>query len=71
MTQAQQILRHLESGKTVTDLDALNLFRCRRLAARINDLRREGHEIRTEIEKTANGARIARYSLEPSFQLTA
>jgi len=44
-TQAQVILDHLNNGGSLTALDALNQFGCFRLAARIHELRREGHQI--------------------------
>lgn len=47
MTQAQRILIYLKSGKTLTPIEALNKFGCFRLAARIADLRRDGHKIWT------------------------
>lgn len=40
-SQADQILAHLEEGKELTPMDALDLFGCMRLAARIWDLRHE------------------------------
>ena len=47
MSQKQHILAHLERHGTITPLEALNLFGCFRLAARIAELRAEGHDIRT------------------------
>ena len=47
-TQKEAILRHLQSGKTITPLEALNLYGCYRLGARIWDLRDEGYVIRSE-----------------------
>ena len=42
MSQTKQILKHLQKGKTITAIQALNLFGCFRLASRINDLGRMG-----------------------------
>lgn len=61
-SQNKQILNHLESGKSITPMDALNLFGCFRLGARIHDLKSEGYDIKTEI-KVVNGKRFAEYSL--------
>jgi hypothetical protein len=47
MTQAQRILIYLKTGKSLTPLDALKKFGCFRLAARISDLRSQGHTIWT------------------------
>lgn len=64
------MLRHLASGKSMTQAEALALFGVGRLAARIHDLSREGHEIRREtVEvKKRNGemASVARYTLVSS-----
>lgn len=44
-SQCQRILDHLKTGETITALQALDLFGCNRLAARIADLRNADHEI--------------------------
>lgn len=62
-SQNKQILNHLESGKTITPIDALNLFGCFRLGARIHDLKSEGYDIKAEI-KVVNGKRFAEYILD-------
>ena len=62
MTQTQSILSHLKKGKTITPLLALKKFNCFRLAARINNLRDEGHSIKTTIKKI-NKKRFASYKL--------
>ena len=64
-TQAQQIEKHLLSGKSITALDALNLYGCMRLAARIAELK-ESHEIESEPWTTPGGATIARYWIPAS-----
>lgn len=61
MSHAKQILNHLTNAP-ITALEALHKYQCFRLAARINDLRMQGHQIHTEtIEK--NGKRYAEYHL--------
>ena len=45
MTQNQAILEHLEQGKPITALEALQLYGCLRLASRISDLKKDGHDI--------------------------
>lgn len=47
MSQSKQILKHLEDGNSITPIEALSLFGCFRLAARVKDLRDEGHNIHT------------------------
>ena len=46
--QTKQILAHLESGQSITPIDALNLFGVFRLSARIFDIRKLGHKIITD-----------------------
>jgi len=63
-TQANRILRYLQAGHRLTPLDALELFGCFRLAARVHELRREGWQIVERTVETASGKRIAEYSME-------
>ena len=46
-SQKDLILKALKSGHRVTPIDALNRYGCFRLAARIAELRSEGHDIQT------------------------
>ena len=62
-SQADLILQHLESGATITAIEALSKFSCFRLAARIADLRRRGHNIASENKTTSSGKKVAEYSL--------
>jgi hypothetical protein len=61
MSQSMQILNHMIS-KPITAIDALQQYGCFRLAARINDLRMQGHSIHTEMT-VDNGKRHATYHL--------
>ena len=63
-TQKVQIHNYLLAGKSLTGMDALTLFGCFRLAARIADLKREGVRIAHTPEKLPNGKRVTRYKLE-------
>jgi len=47
MSQTSAILAHLQSGATLTPLEALDRFGCLRLSARVLDLRKLGHHIET------------------------
>lgn len=69
MSQSTRILKHLQSGKSITDNECRELHKCNRLAARICELRKD-HDISKEMV-TQNGKTFARYSIKPSFQLTA
>jgi len=48
MTQKEQIIRHLKLYQQITPMDALNDYGCFRLAARVYDLRKDGHLIEEE-----------------------
>lgn len=60
MSHEDLILAHLKSGKTITPLEALNLFGCFRLSGRILELRQAGYNIETEMIEE-NKKRFARY----------
>jgi len=64
MTQNEAILDHFQNGGTLTHIEAFTDFRCARLAARVKDLRSQGHDIRTVmIHQKSNGKTVsyARY----------
>jgi hypothetical protein len=61
--QKYQILNHLQSGKKITPLEALDQFGCMRLASRISELRDEGHPIETKMMSNKD-KRWAEYSLD-------
>ena len=44
-TQRETVLRHLQSGATLTQVEAGRRYEIGRLAARIGELRERGHEI--------------------------
>ena len=61
-TQSAEILLHLQRLGPITPMDALRLYGCLRLAARIADLRAAGYPIKSSRAK-ANGKTFARYEL--------
>lgn len=65
MSQELSILRRLETGVTLTPIDALAdpEIRSFRLAARIQSLREAGHEIETVRIHTPGGSTVAGYRL--------
>lgn len=67
MSQSDAIREHLEAGRDLTPLDALDLFSCFRLAARIDELRADGLDIETIIERRGK-KRYARYKLRGPVQ---
>jgi hypothetical protein len=58
----------LLNGHSLTTLEALTMFRCFRLAARVANLRSEGLPILTEMVDI-NGKRVARYSIIMDFDI--
>lgn len=61
MSQVKQLKAHLDSGQSITPMEALHKFGIFRLAARANDLRSQGMNIITEMVNDDNGKRYARY----------
>lgn len=66
-TQCKMILQHLETHGSITQLEALRLCSCARLASRIYDLKQSGRAISKElvigVNKDGDSIRYARYSL--------
>lgn len=62
MSQIEAIKKHLQQGKPITPLQALQEYGCLRLAARISDLRDQGMKIKTQIVEL-NDKRFAKYTL--------
>lgn len=62
LTQNELVLKYMETGNGITHMDALTLFGCARLAARIDDLKKMGHNIISEDVKR-NGKTFSRYHL--------
>lgn len=62
MTQNENILNHLKKGNKITPLEALNLFGCFRLSARIHDLRDLGNDIKA-MRITKGNKNFCQYSL--------
>lgn len=66
-TQTGKILAHMQSGRRIDQMSALNCYGCFRLAARVNDLIHQGYNISGEIVKvpTRDGgsARVKSYWL--------
>ena len=60
MTQTQAIYEYLKQGNSLTPLDALSLFGCMRLEARIWELKQQGIDIQMDMIKH-NDKHFARY----------
>lgn len=57
MSQCNEILEYMRNHEGITQADAVAKLNCYRLSARIYDLRKEGHEIKTKkiVGKKSNG----------------
>ena len=62
MKQNEAILEHLKTNGSITPIDALMLFGCFRLGARIYDLREQGHAIETKRVTDNKGKNYAEYT---------
>lgn len=70
LSQTEQIRAHLEAGNAITPIDALSMFNCFRLGARILELKKAGMSIfRRMIER--NGKHFAEYSIYHPSELHA
>jgi hypothetical protein len=64
MNQTDLVFQHLKREGTITPMEALRLYSCFRLAARIGEIRQDGHDIQTVMveRSTRSGkARVAEY----------
>ena len=61
-SQSKMILAHLKKGHAITPIEALNLYGCFRLSARIKDLRDDGVPITME-RVSRNGKSFASYKI--------
>ena len=62
-SQVKKILAWMQNGKSITAIEALNMFGCFRLSARINNIKDMGLSVQKDMVETDNGKRIARYYL--------
>lgn len=69
-SQNKKIIAYLEDGNVITPIEALTLFGCMRLAARISDLKRRGYII-SKTMKTNGDSRYAEYKLEEPPRLAS
>jgi hypothetical protein len=67
-TQQELILEHLVRYGSITPLEALRLYGCFRLGARIWELKQDGYIIETEMIVIQGNKTIAKYKLIKSDQ---
>lgn len=76
-SQCRMILQHMASGKPITPLDALNLYGCFRLSARIFEIRDLGKQYGFEVitgkkqivDRFGNKKIVAEYSLKGEYNV--
>lgn len=66
LTQQQNILEFMKANGSITKYDGFEHLRCTKVDTRLSELRRKGHKIIGEWEKSQSGARYLRYSLDVS-----
>ncbi len=62
-SQTDRILEYMLTGKSITPLEALNLFGCLRLGARIADIKAKGYLVYSEFVDTPTQKKVKRYYL--------
>jgi hypothetical protein len=62
-SQVGRVLQHLQSGRTLTSLEALHLFGSLRLAALICTLRKKGYAIQSRLITVGANKQVAEYRL--------
>lgn len=63
-SQEKEIKNYLVNGGKLTALDALSLFGCLRLSARIFDLKDRGLNIQDKFITVSSGKRVKEYYIE-------
>lgn len=67
-TQKEKVRQYLESGRSITPIEALEMFGSFRLGAIIFTLREEGMPIRTDFVTNRYKTKFAKYTLEQKTQ---
>jgi hypothetical protein len=63
MTQCEQVLKHLQSGKTITSMQSFRLYGITRLSDRCRDLRHKGYGVESRMITLPSKKRVAQYYL--------
>lgn len=58
MNQNQKVISYLKSGKTLNQKQALGLFNVKNLRARVQDLRKQGFAIYTNVKNGTSAYRL-------------
>lgn len=60
--QTAMIKAHLDKGNSITALEALDLFKCFRLASRMHELKESGYPFMKEMVSVDSGKSVAMYT---------
>lgn len=66
-TQNGKVLEHLQSGRSITSLEAIKAWGCTRLSARIGELKEAGYPIQKQfisVETRGGTTSVAEYFME-------
>tara|TARA_R110002153_G_C13028126_1_gene468388 strand:- start:247 stop:465 length:219 start_codon:yes stop_codon:yes gene_type:complete len=63
MTQSNQVMSHLETGRSLTSIEAIGLYGITRLAAVVYSLHKQGRTIKVNMKTGVRGKAYASYSL--------
>lgn len=63
MSQNSDILAYMRSGHEITTMDAIDLFKCTRLARVIGDLKGDGYPVLDRWVDLPSGKRVKAYRL--------
>ena len=66
-SQERKILNYMLRGNHITGIEALDLFGCFRLPARIADIRKRGFTVNSQTIALKNGKRVKDYWIEPKY----
>lgn len=61
LSQERKILNYMLRGNHITGIEALDLFGCFRLPARIADIRKQGFTVNSQMITLKNGKRVKDY----------
>jgi len=70
MTQKEQVEQHLRTGRGITQLQALGLYKTFRLSAIIYTLKKEGMDIISTRKKALTGNHYVEYSMKETDHWT-
>ena len=60
--QTKMIKAHLDQGNSITAIEALDMFRCFRLASRMHELKESGYPFMKEMVSVDSGKSVACYT---------